>query len=183
MEGARMTTVNRKMSCEKILAIERQIQDGDLSLMDVYARDTLDFNRDNQSVLNYRKGIIRKYGQGTTKCLKYFGILSAMTNDRLGWDAFFDVIQDDLEPNLPFIAYNYMRVTQEDQSIQESWSFLLDIAAKAGHIYSRRIVFDKRFRRTPIVGFFLSAFHRIFIGVVALGIYLLDKNDLRLSHI
>lgn len=151
--------------------------------MDVYAKDTLEYNRSSLDVLEHRKTVIRKYGKGHLESLQYFGILSAMTDDRHGWDVFVDTVEDDLAPSLPFVAYNYMIMTQPDPDVRERWWFLLNQAAHQGHIYARLMVFDRKYSGLPIVGKLFSFLHRLIIGLLAVSLYLKDRSNPKLSNL
>ena len=97
-----MKTVKQKSGDADIKSMEAKIARGEISLAKDYARDALNFHYDNIDVLKRRKENLLRYCSTDDSSLQYYAVLSALTDDREGWDQAIELLGERIHPSVGF---------------------------------------------------------------------------------
>ena len=175
-------TVEGQLSRQRILDIEESIKNGQDNLVSDYFHDAVNYHVNDTKTLEHRKRIILDGCVGHLPCMQYFAILSALTNDRAGWDADSSVAADRMHPALGFHARWYQMKYRPEFAKQPKWSILLETSVSLGHFHSRIVAFHDATESMGLLKVPLRYLHRILMKIIAIPVIIKDPKDKRLPR-
>ncbi|WP_106745665.1 hypothetical protein [Yoonia maritima] len=165
---------------QEVHELETKIQSGSTDPVEMYFKDAVAHHIDDIDELESRKRIIRMNCGGDIASWQRFGILSALTNDRSGWDATVRVLKGEMPADTGLSAAWHLQKYRPEIADLPEWSVLLDSSVSLGSIAAKIVTFRRRTRKLGLLQEPIITVYRVFQALRAIPIALKNPNDPRL---
>jgi hypothetical protein len=174
------TGVKSAVTKKEVLEREAKIQSGSIELIKLYFTDTVAHHVDDLHELERRKRIIRMNCGGDIASWQRFGILSALTNDRRGWDTTERVLEGVMPADTGLSAAWHLNEYRPEIADLAEWSVLLDSSVSLGNIAAKIIAFRQKTHQFGLFQEPTIFVYRMFQTLRAIPIAIANPNDSRL---
>jgi len=182
-DDQKMTTTAKDMlDPAEVSELEAKIEGGSVESINDYFDDAIEHHINEPDELEKRKRIIRNHCAGEIGGWERFGILSALTNDRDGWDAAVRVLDDEMPASMGVTAAQLQHKYRPELASSPQWSVLLESSVALGHLGAKMVVFR---RKTDKLGIFQGPvlwLYRMLQVFRAVPIALRNPSDSRLPR-
>lgn len=151
MEAMTMGTAKACFSEEDIKSIEQMVRDGEVDAARSYTDDAMRCHANDMDELHRRRMILARVDSDIVTQTECFGLLSALMDDRKGWDLALERIGDNVDPGFGFLAWRCISAFSANQKLANEWFFAVEQSALNGHGPARREVLKNQLQAAGFV--------------------------------
>ena len=165
---------------EELREIEEKVKLGSFEHIKTYFEDAISYHIGSVQELKRRQRLIHDNSGDHVGGWERAGILSALTNNRLGWDAVVNELGNDMPPGFGLATTHYLQKHRPDIATSPEWGDLLQLSVEKGHIPAKMVSFRKKIGWLGLLQGPVYRVYRIFITLRSIPMVLKNPNDSRL---